>query len=148
MGLPCKREVAKSRIANRESLDSNRNRDDDRESAQAEERGKERNGELEPVAVLDPAAAVTAINVPLVGVMNSVRPAPYWYARTTTWRERPIRSDIGTSTGIVSTACPLTLGIGPCRAACTSSMPSAESVTGRYWSGVTSVLTTVSMIRP
>ena len=43
----------------------------------------------------------------------------------------PIRSDMGTSTGIVSTACPLTLGTGPCTATCTSSMPSAESTTGK-----------------
>src|SRR5260221_12573550 len=68
---------------------------------------------------LTPDAAATATIAPLVGVTSSVRPAPYWNASTVTCRDRPIRSDTGTSTGIVSTAWPPTLGTGPWMIACT-----------------------------
>ena len=50
------------------------------------------------------------MSAPLVGVSNSVRPAPVWYARTVACLDKPTKSASGTKTGSVSTAWPLTLG--------------------------------------
>src|ERR1035437_2885063 len=71
-----------------------------------------------------------AINAPLGGVSSSQRPAPNWYASTVTWRDRPSRSEIGTSTGIVSTAWPLTLGTGTWMAVWNTIIPIAARETG------------------
>ena len=50
--------------------------------------------------------------------------------------------------GIVSTACPLTLGTGKCRTVCTASIPTAESPTGRCASGANIAATSVSTTCP
>src|SRR5690349_19914455 len=95
-----------------------------------------------------PEAAATATMAPLVGVTNSGSPAPYWNESTVTWREKPIKSEIGTSSGIVSTAWPLTLGTGYCSTTSPPIFASAQSVTGRGCSGATSAATISSTLLP